>query len=373
MLWTRLDRIYAALKTKIAARTSFFLGFMLLCGFSLAWYAHVTADKFADQIGPYATALMVLCYVSPVFFLIHAMWNKKGNPPERLGEIIDSWGTMAIKLVIYSLFLVSSLWQLMQSPVYWSSGMATYAAALREQHPLAYWLFLFLLGDFIYYWGHRLSHTTGLGWAFHRSHHTMPRLTLANGPRSESLNIFLAFMPSLFSFALGLPIVDISYSVMINVGIQLLILHTEMNWPKNRLLEFLVNVPSHHRVHHYIHPLALDKNYSGILIIWDRLFGTFQAEQDIPFDEQHPKEYGIIGSHKLDDPISIMFGGLVHFSKSCQQAGSPRELWRLLISPPGAPTRPGQVDGSTRALLASYQKERASPKRTEQGSSRLGA
>ena len=345
----------------MVARKSSFLGFAALCGLCLAWFSHVTARKFAYQIGEYAAALMVFFYVAPIIFLIHAMLHRKSNA-ERLGAVIDSWGTMAIKLVIYNVFLLSSFWQMMQYPVYLSKDLADVAAGFRDQHPLIYWIILVLLGDFIYYWGHRFSHTTGLGWAFHRSHHSMPHLTLANGPRSESLNIFLAFMPSLFSYILCLPIVDISFSVMINVGLQLLILHTEMNWPRIRILEWLVNVPSHHRVHHYIHPLALDKNYSGLLIIWDRMFGTFQAEKAIPFNDQYPKQYGIIGDHKLDDPISIMFGGVVHLFRACRQADSLREIWCLLALPPGVPTRAEQEDTSTLAQLARYQRECPSPK-----------
>ncbi len=358
MLRTRVDEFYRKIKSNMIARKSSFLGFVTLCALCLAWFSQVTASKFAYPIGRYATALMVLCYVSPIIFLVYSMFDKKNNP-EKFGAVIDSWGTMAIKLVLYNVFLLSSFWQIMQHPLYLSQGLADVAADFKHSHPWIYWFILVLLGDFIYYWGHRFSHTTGLGWAFHRSHHSMPHLTLANGPRSESLNIFLAFMPSLFSYLLCLPIVDISFSVMVNVGLQLLILHTEMNWPRIWLLEFLVNVPSHHRVHHYIHPVALDKNYSGLFIIWDRMFGTFQAENEIPFNDHYPKQYGIIGNHKLDDPFSIMFGGVVHLARACRQAESLSELWRLLAFPPGVPIRSGQEDTSTLAQLARYERDKS--------------
>jgi alkylglycerol monooxygenase len=144
----------------------------------------------------------------------------------------------------------------------------------------AYWLTLFLLTDLAYYWAHRMSHEVNLFWGGHVVHH-----------QSEDYNLSVALRQSSFqvvwTFAFSLPIAVIGYNTADFVLVSALNtlyqfwIHTEtinkLGW-----LEYVFNTPSHHRVHHGRNPKYIDKNHAGSLIIWDKMFGTFQAEEERP-------------------------------------------------------------------------------------------
>jgi alkylglycerol monooxygenase len=143
-----------------------------------------------------------------------------------------------------------------------------------------YWLFLFLLVDLAYYWAHRMSHEINLFWGGHVVHHQSEEYNLSVALRQSSLQV-------VWTFAFGLPIAflgfrteDFALISALNTLYQFWI-HTEtigkMGW-----LEYIFNTPSHHRVHHGRDPKYIDKNHAGSLIIWDRMFGTFQAEEEKP-------------------------------------------------------------------------------------------
>lgn len=138
---------------------------------------------------------------------------------------------------------------------------------------------LFLLQDFCYYWFHRAHHRIRCMWASHVVHHS-----------SQSLNLSTAFRQS-FTYPLSgmwlfwVPIVLIGFepelvlgSVLLSLAYQFFI-HTQTIGTLGPL-EWILNTPSHHRVHHARNPEYIDRNYAGVLIIWDRLFGTFVKERD---------------------------------------------------------------------------------------------
>lgn len=138
---------------------------------------------------------------------------------------------------------------------------------------------LFLLQDFFYYWFHRGSHRIRYMWASHVVHHS-----------SQKLNLSTAFRQS-FTYPISgmwvfwVPIVLIGFepelvlgSVLLSLAYQFFV-HTQVV-PKLGPLEWFMNTPSHHRVHHGKNPEYIDQNYGGVLIIWDRLFGTFVEERD---------------------------------------------------------------------------------------------
>jgi alkylglycerol monooxygenase len=144
----------------------------------------------------------------------------------------------------------------------------------------AYWLTLFLLTDLTYYWAHRLSHEVNLFWGGHVVHHQSEEYNLSVALRQSSFQV-------VWTFAFSLPIAVIGYKTgdfllvsALNTLYQFWI-HTEtinkMGW-----FEYVFNTPSHHRVHHGRNPKYIDKNHAGSLIIWDKMFGTFQAEEERP-------------------------------------------------------------------------------------------
>lgn len=143
-----------------------------------------------------------------------------------------------------------------------------------------YWLALFLLTDFAYYWAHRMSHEINLFWGGHVVHHQSEDYNLSVALRQSSFQVVWTFAFSLPIALLGFKTEHFIYVSALNTLYQFWI-HTEainkLGW-----LEYVLNTPSHHRVHHGRNPKYIDKNHAGSLIIWDKMFGTFQAEEERP-------------------------------------------------------------------------------------------
>jgi alkylglycerol monooxygenase len=144
----------------------------------------------------------------------------------------------------------------------------------------AYWLTLFLLVDFAYYWAHRMSHEINLFWGGHVVHHQSEDYNLSVALRQSSFQTIWTFAFSLPIAVIGYNTGDFLYVAALNTLYQFWI-HTEtikkMGW-----FEYVFNTPSHHRVHHGRDPKYIDKNHAGSLIIWDKMFGTFQPEEEKP-------------------------------------------------------------------------------------------
>lgn len=144
----------------------------------------------------------------------------------------------------------------------------------------AYWLSLFLLVDFAYYWAHRMSHEINLFWGGHVVHHQSEDYNLSVALRQSSFQVVWTFAFSLPIAVIGYNTYDFALVSALNTLYQFWI-HTEtinkLGW-----FEYVFNTPSHHRVHHGRDPKYIDKNHAGSLIIWDRMFGTFQAEEEKP-------------------------------------------------------------------------------------------
>ncbi len=147
------------------------------------------------------------------------------------------------------------------------------------------WVSCFLLYDFAYYWKHRLGHEVALFWGSHVAHHQSENYNLSTALRQSSIDFygFLFYLPFFF---LGFPAEVLLTAVSLNLIYQFWI-HTE-HVPKLGLLEWVFVSPSNHRVHHGRNSVYVDKNYGGFLILWDRLFGTFQEELD-----SEPVIYGL--------------------------------------------------------------------------------
>lgn len=144
-----------------------------------------------------------------------------------------------------------------------------------------YWITLILLVDFAYYWAHRMSHEVNLFWGGHVVHHQSEEYNLSVALRQSSLQVVWTFAFNLPIALLGFKTLDFVLVAAFNTLYQFWI-HTETIGKFPRWIEFIFNTPSHHRVHHGRNPKYIDKNHAGSLIIWDRLFGTFQEEQERP-------------------------------------------------------------------------------------------
>ena len=142
------------------------------------------------------------------------------------------------------------------------------------------WIFLFLLTDLLWYWYHRFGHEINLFWGAHVVHHQSEDF---NYSVSARITVFQAAARCLFWSVLpliGFPAEMITVFLLVH-GTYPFFTHTQMigrlGW-----LEYVLVTPSHHRVHHSSNPQYLDKNYGDVLIIWDKLFGTFAGEEETP-------------------------------------------------------------------------------------------
>lgn len=144
-----------------------------------------------------------------------------------------------------------------------------------------YWVALILLVDLAYYWAHRMSHEVSLFWGGHVVHHQSEEYNLSVALRQSSLQVLWTFPFNLPIALLGFDTMDFVYVSAFNTLYQFWI-HTETIGKFPRWIEFIFNTPSHHRVHHGRNPKYIDKNHAGSLIIWDRMFGTFQEEEERP-------------------------------------------------------------------------------------------
>ena len=166
-----------------------------------------------------------------------------------------------------------------------------------------YWLILLLAEDFLYYWLHRFDHQIRLFWAVHVTHHSAEQLNFSVGFRSsvfEPLYRFIYFLPLAYFGFKPLDIVFM-YSATQIWGT---FVHTELVG-KLGWLEYILVTPSHHRVHHASNVKYLDKNMGMFLIIWDKLFGTFQKE--LSADEYEPIKYGLTTRVEKPNAVNIIF------------------------------------------------------------------
>jgi sterol desaturase/sphingolipid hydroxylase (fatty acid hydroxylase superfamily) len=198
--------------------------------------------------------------------------------------------------------------------------------------PITWWSFIILifLDDFSYYWFHRTSHENRFFWASHVVHHSSKHYNLSTALRQTWTGSFYSFI-----FWLWLPLIGFHPGIIIfQMSISLLYqfwIHTELIQKTPKWIEFFFNTPSHHRVHHGSNPIYLDRNHAGILIIWDKLFGTFQPEL-----KSEKVKYGLVVNIKTYNPIFIAFNDWGALFKDLNTKNiSVRNRIRYLYKPPG--------------------------------------
>lgn len=191
-----------------------------------------------------------------------------------------------------------------------------------------FWVLLFFADDLSYYWFHRVSHNVGWFWASHVVHHSSEQYNLAAALRqtwtgnATGAFLFWAWLP-----LLGFHPVWVLLMQQVSLIYQFWI-HTETVHKLPRPLEFFLNTPSHHRVHHGSDLKYLDKNHGGILIIWDRIFGSFQREEERP-------TYGLTNNIGSFNPFVIAFTTWKKLIRSALGSGSFKSGVNYFLKPPG--------------------------------------
>ena len=232
-------------------------------------------------------------YAVPVFLLmivLELFWGLlKGNNTYRVNDSINSLSMGLLSTV--SKFVFLNIGALVFSGI-----SQHYAIWSFDINSMAHWLLAILLYDFLYYWFHRISHERQIFWGSHVVHHQSEDYNLSTALRQTSTSFLTTWVFYIPCFLLGMPI-DMFVSIASAHLIYQFWVHTQ-HIPKLGAFEWLMVSPSNHRVHHAQNADYIDKNYGGLLIIWDRLFGTFKEEQD----EQKPI-YGIRSPLRSWNPI----------------------------------------------------------------------
>jgi sterol desaturase/sphingolipid hydroxylase (fatty acid hydroxylase superfamily) len=208
----------------------------------------------------------------------------------------------------------------------------------RIENVYAYWILLFFLEDFAFYIEHRIDHYCRFFWAVHVTHHSSEEFNLTTGFRSsvfQPVYRFVYFIPIAFMGFHPLDIVFM-YSITQTYGI---LVHTKYIRKMPRWFEAVFVSPSHHRVHHASNIRYLDKNMGMCLIIWDRMFGTFQEE--IPSD---PIRYGLTKSvEHADNPLRVIFHEWQNIGRDMRKKTPLLTKIKYMLMPPG-----WSHDGSTK-------------------------
>jgi sterol desaturase/sphingolipid hydroxylase (fatty acid hydroxylase superfamily) len=204
--------------------------------------------------------------------------------------------------------------------------------------PFLYWFLLFILEDMAFYIEHRVDHFCRIFWAVHVTHHSSEEFNLTTGFRSSVLQPLYRFIYFLPLVLLGFKPIDIvfMYSLTQIYGI---LVHTQYINKMPQWFEAVFVSPSHHRVHHASNIRYLDRNMGMVLIIWDRLFGTFQPEV-----EKDPVKYGL--TKQLENPhhlTKIIFHEWQNISTDLRKKLPLSVKFKYLVKPPG-----WSHDGSTK-------------------------
>lgn len=188
------------------------------------------------------------------------------------------------------------------------------------------WAVLFLLQDFCFYWAHRTHHSVRFMWAAHVNHHSSQHYNLSTALR-QSWTEHLTALP------FYIPLVLLGFDPLMLFIVELLNLfyqygvHTEavnkLGW-----FEWVFSTPSHHRVHHGSNPKYIDKNHGGILIIWDRMFGSFQREEE-------PVTYGLTINIDTFNPVRIAFHEWRAMIVDVRKAATVTDALGYVFRPPG--------------------------------------
>jgi len=276
--------------------------------------------------------MKLIVYSIPIFFVLIALEiiyaQVRKSPLYRFTDAISnincgilqqSIGALMKTLLIVGYIYVYNNWRVVTIPDHWLS-----------------WIALFISVDFFYYWFHRYAHEINIFWGTHVVHH-----------QSEEYNLSVALRQSTFQSLVStwfyLPLAFLGFSPVtffVIATLQTLYqfwIHTRVIDKMPSWFEYVFNTPSHHRVHHGRNPKYIDKNHGGTLILFDRWFGTFQAEEE-------EVVYGVTTPLRTWNPVWANFDYYRTLWREIQKMPTLLDKLKLLIKKPG--WRPVSIGGS---------------------------
>lgn len=268
------------------------------------------------------TGDLILLIAIPFFILTMAIeWAMLRHRDDLKGyDTADSAGSLSLGV---GYLLIASAWRVGFVAAYlWLYQHRVFD--LQMTWPV--WVVMFIAQDFFFYWYHRYGHELRLMWAGHINHHSSEHYNLSTALRQSWTEHFFGIIFWAPLALLGAPL----EVMLIMEAVSLLYqywLHTELvgrlGW-----FELVFNTPSHHRVHHGRNLQYMDRNYGAILIVWDRLFGTFEPEVE-------PVDYGITKPLRSHNPVVIAFHEWIAMGRDVARARSIRGALGAVFASPG--------------------------------------
>ncbi len=250
------------------------------------------------------------------------------NYPEAFASMGMGIGSVFVN-IISKTFYISLFFIIYQYRLFDLLGPPTFEGffdlAWHKEHWYA-WALLFFADDFTFYWCHRFMHEVRVLWAGHVNHHSSQEYNYATAVRQGWLEYAVKYIFWIWLAIIGFHPIMIFFMMQFSLIYQFF-LHTELVG-KLGFLEKFMNTPSHHRVHHGSDLHYLDKNYAGILIIWDKLFGSFEEETFVP-------KYGLTENIVTRNPLKIASHEIVSLSKDVGRAKSWKDKFKYLLLGPG--------------------------------------
>jgi len=258
------------------------------------------------------------------FFSFELLWLfiKKKFSRDTAADALANFITLAVHLSIIT--LVASVYM---ASYYWVYENAILTPLPNNLYTIALCL---IACDLAYYWEHRMAHQLGIGWATHTVHHSSAHFNISVAYRHGPLD-------SVFGLPFYLPVVMLGFDPILvffcaaMIQLYQTLLHTQTIGKLPKFIEAVFNTPSHHRVHHGSNVQYLDKNYAGILIIWDRMFASFAKEQEKVI-------YGVLPALESNNPFNVFFHGFIRLEQKIQKTpGLGNKLACLYKGPGWAP------------------------------------
>ena len=250
----------------------------------------------------------------------------------RLEDRLDTWNNVLIGLVsaaFGTVIAIVTTWGYL-----WAYEITPLRMPMETWWP---WLVLLFADDFLYYWFHRFSHEMRFLWNFHVVHHSSNQYNLSVAVRQSwfgGVAHWIFYVPIAF---LGFPF----WTFVLMHGINLIYqfwIHTELIGRMWGWFEFIFNTPSHHRVHHGVNRQYLDRNYAGIFIIWDRMFGTFEPERE-------EVKYGITTPLESYNPLWINVHAWFEMFEKMRSRQSITEKLKCIFASPNMEFAENQAVG----------------------------
>jgi len=235
-----------------------------------------------------------------------------------VGDTLTNYITLAMFIGLNFLLLAG----LYLAAYVWTSQFAIFDLSINW----ATILVCVVLADFAYYWEHRFMHRVNFAWATHSVHHSSPFFNISVAYRFGPMDGVWPIFFHLPLVLLGFNPFVVFFAEMF-VQIYQTILHTEWIKKLPRPVEAVMNTPSHHRVHHGSNHKYLDKNYGGIFIMWDKMFGSFAKEDE-------DVVYGLVKPINSINPLIAFFHGFWRLGGKIKNANGYKNKWKYFVGPP---------------------------------------